>query len=198
MDAASEAACQMVAAAGHNSLILFDRQSVSSVPWHTERRGSVRRPTVPAGRRHLPHRQLRALFAFDALNLSWVAKDLVVRAHLRYLAARVGQDADSRRPAGSGDRGFVLLDFAGRTRVAGAWTGGLLLVAGLVALVQFHRTGGIGALALGWFCLGLGMWDKALFAWTLGGVAVAGGFVFHRELWKRLTWRNAAVASLLR
>jgi hypothetical protein len=71
----------------------------------------------------------------------------------------------------------------------------LLLVAGMVALVQFHRTGKAAALALGWFCFGLGMWDKALFAWTLGGVAVAGGFVFHRELWKRLTWRNAAVAG---
>ena len=71
----------------------------------------------------------------------------------------------------------------------------LLLVAGMVAMVQFHRAGRIGALALGGLCFGLGMWDKALFAWTLGGVAVAAGFVFHRELWKRLTWRNAAVGG---
>ncbi len=71
-----------------------------------------------------------------------------------------------------------------------------LLVAGLVAMVQFHRSGRWGALALGAFCFGLGIWDKALFAWPLGGVVVAGGFVFHRELWKRTTWRNAAVAGV--
>jgi hypothetical protein len=87
-----------------------------------------------------------------------------------YRISRVGQCADSRRPAGRGDRGFVLLAFAGRTRVAGCvdfvlttsfdWRPVVLLVAGLVALVQFHRTGGIGALALGWFCFGLGKWAR--------------------------------------
>src|SRR5207245_6112709 len=49
-----------------------------------------------------------------------------------------------------------------------------------------------GALFLGCFLLGLGVWDKVLFLWILGGLIVGVSCVFPRELWRRLTFRNTA------
>src|ERR1700694_5737963 len=109
MDATAQPPCQMVANAGHNSLILCDRERVSFVPWHTERRGSVRRPAVPAGGRDLSDRHLRSLFAFDALTLPGDAKNMAERPHFGVVAAGLGEPENPRRAAGSGDGGFVLL-----------------------------------------------------------------------------------------
>src|SRR5262249_8297832 len=47
----------------------------------------------------------------------------------------------------------------------------------------------------GAFLLGIGMWDKALFAWMLSGAAIATLMIFPRELKRYLTVRNAAVAA---
>jgi len=70
-----------------------------------------------------------------------------------------------------------------------------LLVAGLVLVLKFAVSASRLALFCGFCCFGLGMWDKALFIWMLGGIVVAALVVFHREVWLRLTWRNAGLAT---
>ncbi len=70
-----------------------------------------------------------------------------------------------------------------------------LLVAGLLLLLKFAASGSRPALFFGFCCFGLGMWDKALFIWMLSGIVVAAVVVFHREIWLRLTWRNAGLAA---
>jgi hypothetical protein len=71
----------------------------------------------------------------------------------------------------------------------------LLLVTSLVALLKFVRLGTQSALFPGCFLLGLGVWDKVLFLWILGGLIVGLSCVFHREVWMRLTFRNTALAA---
>ena len=72
----------------------------------------------------------------------------------------------------------------------------LLLVGALTAFLQFARFGTKSALFVGCFLLGLGVWDKVLFLWVLGGLIAAIFCVFPRELWRRLSIRNAAVATV--
>lgn len=69
-----------------------------------------------------------------------------------------------------------------------------LLLAGLYLVLIFARSSRAAALFFGFFCFGLGMWDKALFLWMLGGLLVATLAVFRRELWNRLTPRNISLA----
>lgn len=71
----------------------------------------------------------------------------------------------------------------------------LLLVAGMSGILSFCLKGSRAALCLGFFCFGLGMWDKALFVWTLTGIAIAGMLVFPGELWRRLSWKNVGLAT---
>lgn len=71
----------------------------------------------------------------------------------------------------------------------------LLLIAGLLLIVRFALRAGASALFWGFFCLGLGVWDKALFLWNLSGLAVAALLVFPGELRARLTGRNTALAA---
>jgi hypothetical protein len=71
----------------------------------------------------------------------------------------------------------------------------LLLVAGLLLVLKFAVFASRLALFCGFCCFGLGMWDKALFVWMLGGIVVAAVVVFHREVRSRLTWRNAGLAA---
>ncbi|MGO9096644.1 MAG: ArnT family glycosyltransferase [Bryobacteraceae bacterium] len=70
----------------------------------------------------------------------------------------------------------------------------LLLVAGVWLVVRFYQRGGMINLGAGFFLLGLGLWDKALFVWMLSGLGVATLAVFRRELASRLNWRNAGLA----
>src|SRR5260370_41523105 len=70
-----------------------------------------------------------------------------------------------------------------------------LLVAGLLLVLKFAVSANRLALFCGFCCFGLGMWDKALFIWVLGGIAVAVVVVFHREVWSRVTWRNVGLAA---
>lgn len=72
----------------------------------------------------------------------------------------------------------------------------LLLVAGIFMVTRFYNLGGLLNLGAGFFLLGLGLWDKALFVWMLGGLGVATLAVFPRELFSKLSWRNFAVASI--
>jgi 4-amino-4-deoxy-L-arabinose transferase-like glycosyltransferase len=70
----------------------------------------------------------------------------------------------------------------------------ILLMGGLVALNRWLRGGGAGILALAFFLWGLGLWDKALLAWPLGGLAVAALCVYPRETLRRLRWKPAVIA----
>jgi hypothetical protein len=70
------------------------------------------------------------------------------------------------------------------------------LVGGALAVLQFRQTRGLRWLALGFFVFGLGLWDKAIFFWSLTGMGVATLAVFPRDIWRLLTWRSFAVASV--
>ncbi len=72
----------------------------------------------------------------------------------------------------------------------------LLLVSGLLLLLRFHQTGQERLLAAGFFLFGLALWDKALFSWSLAGLAVASVAVFPRQLRSRLTRRNILIAVI--
>jgi len=72
----------------------------------------------------------------------------------------------------------------------------LLLIGGVLLLVRFHRSGKLVCLGAAFLCFGLGMWDKAIFVWMLGGLGVGALVVFPRAVFSRLTWRNLAVAVL--
>jgi len=72
----------------------------------------------------------------------------------------------------------------------------LLLVAALVLLVKFHRSGSPAALGSAFFLLGLGLWDKALFIWSLAGLGFATLLVLPKEFLRALTITRIAVATL--
>lgn len=70
-----------------------------------------------------------------------------------------------------------------------------LLVTACFFLVRFaRRFVSMLDLAFGFFCLGLGLWNKALFTWALAGLVCAGLAVFWPEVRKALRLRFAAVA----
>jgi len=79
------------------------------------------------------------------------------------------------------DFGFVALQF-------------FFKLSALLLLLRFHRDGALWTLAAAFFLLGLALWDKAVFAWVLFGLAVAGVSTFPRELRRHLTARNLSVA----
>ena len=69
-------------------------------------------------------------------------------------------------------------------------------IGSLLALARFYQTGSRRWLASGFFLLGLGIWEKAVFSWILGGFLVAAAAVFWREIGQKLSGRNARVAVL--
>ena len=72
----------------------------------------------------------------------------------------------------------------------------LLLIGGLVLLVRFYQLRRLPALFWGFCLLGLGMWDKALAVWMLGGIGVAALMVFPGRLRALATRRRIAIATL--
>lgn len=66
----------------------------------------------------------------------------------------------------------------------------------LVLLVRFHRKGSLWILAAAFFLFGLGLWDKAIFLWSLFGISLGALAAFPRELWRHITIRNLAVATI--
>jgi hypothetical protein len=72
----------------------------------------------------------------------------------------------------------------------------LLLVAGVLCVVRFHQESRLRFFAAGFLLFGLALWDKAVFAWILTGMAIAAPAVFPKEFWKCLRPRNVAVAAL--
>jgi hypothetical protein len=70
----------------------------------------------------------------------------------------------------------------------------LMLVTACLLLFEFARTGSGKSLLGGFFALGLGLWDKALFAWLICGLGVAAVVIFPKDVMRRLTVRNVGVA----
>jgi len=71
----------------------------------------------------------------------------------------------------------------------------LLLVTGCFFLVKYAQERVGRDLPLGFFFLGLALWNKAVFVWALGGLFAATVFVFGREVAKMATRRHLAVAA---
>ncbi|HEY2844523.1 MAG TPA: hypothetical protein VGJ09_12770 [Bryobacteraceae bacterium] len=69
-------------------------------------------------------------------------------------------------------------------------------LAALVLLVRFHNGAPKLALAGAFFLFGLGLWDKAIFAWVLFGLVGAAVSVFPRDIRQHLSRANIAVAGL--
>lgn len=70
----------------------------------------------------------------------------------------------------------------------------LCLLGAMLALVRFHQERGRKWLALGFFALGLGVWEKAVFVWLIGGFGLAGMIVFYRPVRAALSLRHCAIA----
>jgi len=70
------------------------------------------------------------------------------------------------------------------------------LLAAMVALVHFYQRGRHLFLAAGFLLLGLGVWDKALFLWSILSLTIATAAVFPHHLRKTLRLRNVVVAIL--
>lgn len=103
-----------------------------------------------------------------------------------------------RRPAWIGmlllatDTSYLLLNTADYGPVTLQF---VFKLAALVLLVRFHQKNNPKDLAWAFFLFGLGMWDKAIFAWVLFGLAIAALAIFPRELRKHLNRANVAVAG---
>lgn len=71
------------------------------------------------------------------------------------------------------------------------------LTAGLYAMVRFGQEKTAAWLFAGSFFAGLGLWDKALFLWLLGGFGLGVLLIFPKQVWAVAgNWRLAAVAVL--
>jgi hypothetical protein len=71
----------------------------------------------------------------------------------------------------------------------------LCLIGGVLGVVRFSNGEGLRWLAAGFFLFGLGMWDKALFSWSLIGLGVATLLVAPHVVRELLRPRNAAIAA---
>lgn len=67
-------------------------------------------------------------------------------------------------------------------------------LAALLLLVRFHKNGSKQELAWAFALVGLALWDKAVFAWVLFGLAVAAAAVFPGDIRRHLNRTNVLVA----
>jgi hypothetical protein len=72
----------------------------------------------------------------------------------------------------------------------------LCLVGGMLAFVRFVQESRIRWLVVGAFVFGLGVWDKAIFVWSLLGLATAATVVFPGPVLRRVRRRQIAAATL--
>lgn len=71
-----------------------------------------------------------------------------------------------------------------------------LLLGGLVLLWHFHESGEEAFLAGGFLAFGFALWDKAIFAWVLVGLAAAANVACRRRVSSQFTAGNLAIATL--
>lgn len=69
----------------------------------------------------------------------------------------------------------------------------LFLILGMIGVARYAATQRLLPLGLGFFAFGLGMWDKALFSWSLAALGLAVLLVFPRDLFRSL--RPAPIAT---
>lgn len=72
----------------------------------------------------------------------------------------------------------------------------LLILGGILLLLRFFDTRGNWALAGSAFLFGLAMWDKALAAWMLSGLALGALATFPRQIFGAITLRRTGIALL--
>lgn len=70
----------------------------------------------------------------------------------------------------------------------------LCFISGVLAIVRFSQERQARWLGIGFFIFGVGMWDKALFIWTLAALAIATLIVFPKFARELVLPRNAAIA----
>jgi hypothetical protein len=71
----------------------------------------------------------------------------------------------------------------------------LFLVTGCFFLVRYAQDQRKGDLSLGFFFLGLALWNKAVFVWALAGLILGVVSIFGRELSKMITRRQLSLAA---
>ena len=69
------------------------------------------------------------------------------------------------------------------------------LVAVILAFIRYHETGKPLLLALASFLSGVALWEKALFFWLAGGLAVACLVIYPKYIWQRVSTRNLGIAA---
>ena len=69
----------------------------------------------------------------------------------------------------------------------------LCMVGGVLAIVRFAQSLKLSWLFAGFFAFGVGIWDKAIFAWSLVGLGMAVLAVFPKKTSVLLNWRYVAV-----
>ena len=72
----------------------------------------------------------------------------------------------------------------------------LLIGAGLLLSVKFHRSSNSLWLAAGFFLFGLAVWDKMLALWMLSGLAIGALTTVPRQILADWSWRRLAIAAL--
>jgi hypothetical protein len=72
----------------------------------------------------------------------------------------------------------------------------LLIGAGLLLLVKFHRSANSLWLAAGFFFFGLAVWDKMLAVWMLSGLTIGALATVPRQILAAWNWRRLAIAAL--
>jgi hypothetical protein len=70
----------------------------------------------------------------------------------------------------------------------------LCLIGGVLSVVRFWQEKSLRWLAAGFFVFGLGLWDKALFSWSIAALGIATLAVFPRFARELLKPRTAAIA----
>jgi hypothetical protein len=128
------------------------------------------------------------LFAAASLGLFFELLDRTISRRAAWIGTLLLATDTSYLLLNTADYGPVTLQF-------------VFKLAALVLLVRFHQNtpflqNSRRDLALAFFLFGLGMWDKAIFAWVLFGLAIAAMSVFPRDLRKHLSRANIAVAGL--
>jgi hypothetical protein len=71
----------------------------------------------------------------------------------------------------------------------------LLLLSVLLCFLRFHATRSVRWLAAACFCAGLGLWDKALFAWLLAAMGAGALAAVPRAVRDAFNWRYLRVAA---
>ncbi len=72
----------------------------------------------------------------------------------------------------------------------------LCLVAGCLLVLRWHQQRRTAELMAGFAVFGLGVFDKAIFIWTLAALGVSSLLVFRRRCWVEIRWKTLSVAAL--